>query len=335
MSAAKPAFIITIDTEGDDIWSRPRTVTTRNAHYLPRFQALCERFGFLPTYLSNYEMVSAPAFQDIARDALRRGVAEIGMHMHPWDSPPLVALGPRDWYDQPYSTEYPPAIVADKVAFMTRLIEDTFDVKPTSHRAGRWGFDAAYARSLAAHGYEVDCSVTPHVDWRGHPGLPGGPGGVDYTGFPDRPYRLDLNSIACAGASSLLEVPMTIGEGRRPWHRRIARHLLGRTGPRYDWLRPNGRNLPDMMLLVDGMLAQDRRYLQFTLHSSEFMPGGSPTFRTAAQIETLYAHMTTLFAMIAERCVGRTLTDFARTFCAQQASPSLNATVGRGLDHTA
>jgi hypothetical protein len=41
----RPAFLITIDTEGDNLWSRPRTITTRNAHSLPRFQALCEKYG--------------------------------------------------------------------------------------------------------------------------------------------------------------------------------------------------------------------------------------------------------------------------------------------------
>ena len=31
-------FIITVDTEGDDLWARPREITTRNAEYLPRFK---------------------------------------------------------------------------------------------------------------------------------------------------------------------------------------------------------------------------------------------------------------------------------------------------------
>ena len=33
----RPAFLITIDTEGDAIWSRPKHIQTRNAAYLPRF----------------------------------------------------------------------------------------------------------------------------------------------------------------------------------------------------------------------------------------------------------------------------------------------------------
>src|SRR5262252_5784664 len=95
-------FIITIDTEGDDIWSKPREITTRNAGYLPRFQALCERFGFKPVYLTNYEMAMSDAFVEFGRDALARGVGEIGMHLHAWNSPPIVPLTSDDFRFQPY-----------------------------------------------------------------------------------------------------------------------------------------------------------------------------------------------------------------------------------------
>src|SRR4051812_8506605 len=72
------SFLITIDTEGDNAWARPRRNTTRNSQFLPRFQSLCERFGFKPTYLTNYEMARCPAFQEFARDVLRRSAGEVG-----------------------------------------------------------------------------------------------------------------------------------------------------------------------------------------------------------------------------------------------------------------
>ena len=68
-----PAFLISIDTEGDDLWSVPEEVTTENARYLPRFQSLCERHGLKPTWLTNYEMAESPAFGEFAHDVLRRG----------------------------------------------------------------------------------------------------------------------------------------------------------------------------------------------------------------------------------------------------------------------
>ena len=84
-----PALLLTIDTEGDNMWARPREITTRNARRLPRFQGLCERHGLKPTYLTNYEMATDPAFVDFGRDVLARGTGEIGMHLHAWHSPPF------------------------------------------------------------------------------------------------------------------------------------------------------------------------------------------------------------------------------------------------------
>jgi hypothetical protein len=48
-SSGRPKYLITIDTEGDDQWSRSKTITTRNSEYLPRFQAICEKNGLKPT----------------------------------------------------------------------------------------------------------------------------------------------------------------------------------------------------------------------------------------------------------------------------------------------
>jgi hypothetical protein len=310
--APDPVFLVTIDTEGDDAWSQPRHVTTENARFLPRFQALCESFGFVPTYLTNYEMAREPVFVEMARDALRRGAAEIGMHMHCWDSPPLEPLTGEDWRDQPYATEYPPELVDRKAEAMTRLLEDAFERKITSHRAGRWGFCASYARSLIRLGYEVDCSVTPGVSWAGHPGFRDGKGGVDYTSFRAEPYWLDPEDISRPGASPLLEAPMTIVEQQRPWHRELARRLLGRRGPRRVWLRPEPGNLPQLLEIVAQKRREGAEYVQFTLHSSEFMPGGSPTFRTPESIEGLYRDLEILFAAIAEHFRGAGLTDYAR-----------------------
>ncbi len=66
------ALLITIDTEGDDVWSRPREPGVENARYLPRFQRLCESHGFKPTYLTNWEMAGNGTFVEFAADALAR-----------------------------------------------------------------------------------------------------------------------------------------------------------------------------------------------------------------------------------------------------------------------
>ena len=60
----------------------------RNADALPRFQGLCDRYGLKPTYLANWEMVKSGSFVELGKDVLASGRAEIGMHLHAWNSPP-------------------------------------------------------------------------------------------------------------------------------------------------------------------------------------------------------------------------------------------------------
>jgi len=324
-------FIITIDTEGDDLWSRPREITTRNAEYLPRFQGLCERFGFKPVYLTNYEMAMSDLFVEFARDTLARDAGEIGMHLHAWNSPPLAPLTGDDFHFQPYLIEYPEAVMREKIKVLTRLLEDRFDQKMISHRAGRWAFNGRYAAMLLDEGYRVDCSVTPGVDWRGFSGDPGGNGGIDYTAFPGRPYHLDLSDISVPAIGPLLEVPVTIrptpieflrramkekiktfGRGllsAAPWAycTPLLRRIANRALPALSWLYPSGNNLNAMLQVTRAARAESANHVEFILHSSELMPGGSPNFRNASDIERLYEHLEILFEDISTWCCGATL----------------------------
>jgi len=90
-----PSFLITIDTEGDNLWAKTRSISTRNSQSLYRFQALCERYQFQPTYLTNYEMAICPVFQEFGRDILKRQVGEIGMHLHAWRVLPVKKAGEK------------------------------------------------------------------------------------------------------------------------------------------------------------------------------------------------------------------------------------------------
>lgn len=327
-------FVITIDTEGDNLWARPREITARNADYLPRFQALCERFGFKPVYLTNYEMAMSDVYVEFARDVLAREAGEVGMHLHAWNSPPLVPLTADDYRFQPFLIEYPEPVMRDKIRTLTDLLEERFGQKMVSHRAGRWAFDERYAALLIEQGYRVDCSVTPGTSWRGVRGDPAGRGGSDYSGFPDRAYFLDPSDISRPAAQGpLLEVPMSVHPSglyrMAPWAYRIPllRRYANRISLGLGWLcpvqptisAPLERHLDAMLATARAALADGADYLEFMLHSSELMPGGSPKFRDAADIERLYEYLGTLFAELSARCQGMTL----REFDAMQRAASL------------
>jgi hypothetical protein len=321
---AEVPFLITIDTEGDDLWGRPLHITTRNAGYLPRFQALCERHGFKPVYLTNHEMACSEAFVAFGRDVAARDAGEIGMHLHAWNSPPIVAITEDDFLHQPYLIEYPDALMREKIKRLTGLLQERFDREIVSHRAGRWAFDGRYAAMLSQAGYLVDCSVTPGVDWRGNPGHPQGDGGSDYSRFPLEPYFLDPADISRPAAEGLLEVPMTIVRGALPeraaWAYRLPllRRVANRVSPAATWLSPLQpalrapfeHNVELMMQAARAALERGAPHLEFMLHSSELMPGGSPSFADASDIDRLYDALEALFGMLAPRCRGMTLKEF-------------------------
>lgn len=327
----RPAFLITIDTEGDNLWQRPREITTHNATHLPRFQRLCEEYGFKPTWLVNHEMANCPVFVNFGRDVLRRGAGEIGMHLHAWNCPPLVPLTRDDFHHQPFLVEYPPDLMEAKIAHMTKLLHERFDGELLSHRAGRWALDATYAQMLVRHGYRIDCSVTPHVSWVRSAGAPGGRGGADYRRFPSRPYFMDLQHIDRDGRSPLLELPVSIVPDTL--HRLVPfahstpglRRWAWRWKPPQHWLYPDGCNLEHMLSVVDEGIATERPYLEMVLHSSELMPGGSPLFRDAAAIEELYNDLRALFIAIAAHFKGMTLAEFRQAWMAAPGPVALQA----------
>lgn len=61
-------------------------------------------------------------------------------------------------------------------------------------------------------------------------------------------------------------------------------------------------------------MAQGHDYLEFMLHSSEFMPGGSPTFKIEQDIEQdiegLYRDLEQLFDWLRQRTVGMMLAEY-------------------------
>lgn len=304
MDKTERSFLITIDTEGDYIWNRKtwsrnsikNRITVRNGAYLERFQILCEKYGLKPTYLVNYEMSNSEPFVDMAKDGLRRGTLEIGMHMHGWTAPPYYELerGKLSGGGHPYIGEYPRNIMEGKVQTLTEKLTDTFGVIPRSHRSGRWYLDRRYVEILRKFGYRVDCSVTPGIDWRNNPGLTDGSHGSNYSRYPDHSYEMSTERLSREGNSGIIEVPLTTAD---------------RDGHRLQ-LRPVKHNISDMLWLVEKKKTEEQDYLEFMLHSSEFMRAGSPNFLTERDIEVLYEDIETLFDVVSKDYVGRTLSEY-------------------------
>ena len=198
--------------------------------------------------------------------------------------------------------------------------------------ARRWAFDNRYAVALVDHGYWIDCSVTPNVSWSNQMGSPAGVGGVDYRHFPSDAYFVDLTDISRKGTSKLLELPMTVV----PHYQLLTRNanpclsvstLLARMKhqcrPRNVWLRPRRGNVNDLLAVLEWAHSLNRPYVEFMLHSSELMPGGSPTFPHQADIEQLYTNLECLFAAATQCFRGKTLTEYYKDWHAPNSEQSL------------
>lgn len=298
-----PLFVITLDTEPDNEWGRPRVPTTQNARFIPRFHEMCVRHGFKVTYLMTLEMAHDVPLRDYLVARLRAGECEIGAHLHPWNTPPLVQVTDDDLKHHPYPYEYPPEVQREKLQTLITAIERRYGVRPVSYKAGRWGLDGFHAQLLDEMRFQVDTSVCPGINWGPSKGDPRGSGGPNYNRAPIVPYRLSREDVCRPGSLQLLEVSPTIvfysALGRyvpaiRALYRRYrrVRRLFDRQHLGSQWLRPYPHMTVERLKRVAALARRaGAPVLNLTLHSSELMPGGSPYNRTEASIENLFARM--------------------------------------------
>ena len=294
-------FIITVDTEGDNLWRYHDgdQIKTNNALFIPRFQELCERYALKPVYLTNYEMALSDEFVSYIKPKMEAGLCEIGIHVHAWNNPPLFELN-RKYDGQSYLIEYPIEIMEQKFKITYDLIVKKFGRQPVSHRAGRWAMNDNYFNLLNKFGIKVDCSITPGIDWSGNNGATRG--GSNYSNNDYKPSFI----------SSILEVPLSVRYMRYldsgSFKHIIKSLILGN----YVWPRPVSQSLSSTLKLfkkIDSENSTD--YIEYMLHSSELMPGGSPYFTDYNSVEQLYKTLEETFSKVREmNYLGITLEEY-------------------------
>lgn len=302
-------FIITVDTEPDGQWNINSKGTTENVKYIPRFQNLCEKYGFKPVYLTDYLMTKDDYFVNIMKSYIKKDNCEIGMHLHAWDTPPIIDFDNMKG-NRPYLIEYEDSIMEEKIKNITEYLSNIFEMKIISHRAGRWALDDRYIFFLNKYGYKVDCSVTPHIDWRNVCGKSTGSKGSDYSNSEEGIYTLPNSSI--------LEIPVTIRKVGRLTALKNSniniKNILKRAlfGDKY-WFRPALFSIKQMFSLYE--VTKEDSYIEMMLHSSELMPGGSPYFPNVESIENMYKTIEKLFDLVSKTHEGCTLKNYYKELC--------------------
>ena len=305
------AFIITVDTEGDNLWryKKGTPVEVRNSEFIPRFQGLCEKYGFKPVYLTNYEMANCSYFTEKAKEWIKKGTCEIGIHLHAWNNPPHFSLdGPYD--GNPYLIEYPEEIMRAKFREIYNLIVEKIGTKPISHRAGRWAMDERYFKILEEFGVCVDCSFTPGINWTEIKGIRRG--GCDYSQVLHEAHYI----------GNVLEVPVTIRKFHNCLNGTLKHRVKSLLKGEHVWIRPALTSLNGMKKTIEITEKDNVDFIEFMIHSSEVMPNGSPYFQTQKDIDKEFRDMEELFNYTRDKGYqGYTLSEYFSTYNLHHENP--------------
>ena len=291
--------IVSIDTE-EDGWGPGTPVTLENAHQLPRLHAFFTRLRIRATYFTTYQFATQRWAMAALRDVAASGTAEIGGHLHPWNTPP--SNGPQP----PHLSmlcNVPPDVQLAMLRQLTDAIEQGAGTRPTSFRAGRFGLGASTIPALQACGYRVDSSVTPFLSWRW------ADQGPDFTRAPLDVYLLgdgpDVQVHQPMGR--IVEVPLSVGFTRFPVSRWRTLHrglwsragravrlegvasLLGATARAI--VSPETTSARVMLAISRRLVEGGLSHLQMFFHSSSLMPGLNQFARRQKHVERLYARI--------------------------------------------
>ena len=204
---------MTIDTEEEWDWGGGWPVgspSVSNVEGLPRFQALCARYGIATTYFANFAVLNDVRTAKTLRELARQPAVEVGLHIHPWNTPPLQATTTVT-SRQTFLHNLPPEVQEAKLTTVLEAFQAN-DLTPRSFRGGRYSVDDHMQGFLRDGGFVVDASVVPFTTWPED-------GAPDYRTRGLEPQR---RAPRRGGESALWEIPLTLAFTRRPhmmWRR--------------------------------------------------------------------------------------------------------------------
>ena len=154
-------LVISIDVEEEGLFSGhyPRTPPgVTNVAELARLAFIPRDFGLPLTLLVTYQVARDPAACRVLAQWRDRYGAEIGVHLHPWNTPPFADLPDPE----PVASEkLPRPLLRDKFASLLSQVRAGLAVTPRSFRMGRFDAGPQVFSLLPEFGLEVDSSVAP------------------------------------------------------------------------------------------------------------------------------------------------------------------------------
>lgn len=294
-------LVITLDVEEEGLFSGsyPRSGSgVANVAELRRLEFVTREFGFPLTLLTTYPVARDPAAREVLLSWQQERGAEIGVHLHPWNTPPFNdSPGP-----EPIATaKLPLPLIEAKLGALVDCLTENFQEPPRSFRMGRFDWSPGLLKLLPDFSLRVDSSMVP-LTFKGD-------GPQNFLAPPD-PFWLEAPSSAGLG---LLEAPVTMvpvwAASAKAVHR-LAGLLPGKAGKallsHYRFvgaagIHPAWFSRFSMRLAASLHRSRGGRVLTLFLHSSELLPGGSPDFPDAAAVDRLVAKFRNFLALLVQQ----------------------------------
>lgn len=292
MSAtAEILLAFSVDVEEEGLFSgryAAKAEGVSNVAALTRLEFLTREFGIPLTLLCTWPVLSDPGCAAQLRRWQDELGAELGVHLHPWNTPPLEHADCTAWTA---SERIAPALLDAKLGSLVHACREVSGRAPLSFRMGRFDFGPAVQGLLPGYGLRIDASIVPLAWSAAQP--------ESFLASAD-PFPLLMDR---GGRTLLLEAPLTmaplfaglrsgvwrlahgLGPGVGTWLLRNFQRIAA-AGPQPVWYPPVSMRLGTRLHLSRG-----GRVIHMFLHSSELMPGATAHLADEAAVGRLLARI--------------------------------------------
>ncbi len=280
-----PRLIVTVDTEEKFDWSDFKNVKHEvgGIDGLQRFQMLCARHGARPLYFLTWPFLQDAAMAAHFRALKAAGVADCGLHLHQWATPPGGFGG--EFYS--FQKNLPRDVHLEKLSALAGAYEETFGSRARAHRAGRYGIAPEDYELLTRIGIEFDFSPSAGFDFSTR----GGPEFSSMSNFPfaaeGEGWRILVTPVSGAKAIRRTRI-FTSQETSPPGFFAGGAKLSDRFKLALR-LSPEGARLADLKALTRRLIADRTPVLTFTLHSTSLTARGNAYAPDQVHVERLLA----------------------------------------------
>ncbi len=289
-------LVVTIDVEEEGLFSGSYSrsnIPISNVTSLNILDPLFREWDIRPTLLLTYHVAKHKRYHDLFSKLAANWNAEIGAHLHHWNTPPLKQFN----YREPVPSEMIPRdILAAKLNHLIDSINGA-GFSARSFRMGRFNMGPTMFSLLRDFGIKVDSSICPmHKSY----------GGPDHISAPTDPYFPDCCNILSAGDSDVLEVPVTVVPIIPAMNRYFQMTLDYKLLPE-NWVgllaghfgsfpvQPMWTGLNRLIYGARLHISRGGEVISLFFHSSELIPGGCPQHRTKSDVDRFLQKLDSLF----------------------------------------